>query len=159
MQAIINRQLKSPLGDLKLSFKDSLLVGIAFTDPLFIEENQKTPYIQKAIDQLIRYFSGNLKTLTIPYQLSGTPFQNEVWNKLLDIPYGKTISYGKLSTELGDVKKVRAVTNAIARNPLPIIIPCHRVIGKNGNLAGYLGGLLKKEYLLRLEDESQLRLF
>jgi methylated-DNA-[protein]-cysteine S-methyltransferase len=159
MQEVINHRLKSPLGDLKLSFTASLLIGVTFADSPSIEDNRKTTYTQTAIDQLFKYLSGNLKTLSIPYQLNGTPFQKEVWNKLLAIPYGKTISYGKLASELGDVKKVRAVANAIARNPLPIIIPCHRVIGKNGDLTGYLGGIDRKGYLLRLENESQLSLF
>jgi len=101
--------------------------------------------------QFREYFEGNRRTFELPLAPEGTPFQLRVWNALLDIPYGETISYGQLAERIGDRSASRAVGLANGSNPLPIVIPCHRVIGSNGTLTGYGGGLPIKERLLALE--------
>ncbi|NEU31418.1 methylated-DNA--[protein]-cysteine S-methyltransferase [bacterium LRH843] len=101
--------------------------------------------------QLEDYFSGKRHTFDIPLDLSGTVFQKKVWHSLMSIEYGKTRSYKEVAEEIGAPKAVRAIGGANHNNPIPIIIPCHRVIGSNGNMVGYGGGLDKKEILLSLE--------
>lgn len=132
---------------------------MAFTDNSPTNTSGKTAFIADVEQQLQRYFLGKLKDFNITFSSEGTPFQEEVWQKLLEIPYGRTISYAKLAAGLGDVKKIRAVANAVGKNPIPIIIPCHRVVGKNGALTGYLGGLKRKKQLIELEGYKQLQLF
>jgi methylated-DNA-[protein]-cysteine S-methyltransferase len=117
------------------------------------------PYLFNIFNQLDEYFKHKRKKFDIPLDFDGTPFQMKVWNELLKIPYGKTTSYGKLSQKLGDPKLIRAVGRANGANPIPIIIPCHRVINSNGNLGGYTGGLKMKEILLELEGALSLELF
>lgn len=104
--------------------------------------------------QLKEYFEKKRKVFDLPLDLIGTDFQKKVWEALLDIPFGKTKSYGDLARQLGDLKAVRAVGGALNKNPVPIIVPCHRVIGSSGDLTGFAGGLGTKHYLLRLEDPN-----
>lgn len=103
------------------------------------------------IDQLTRYFNGKLAKFTLPVDLIGTPFQIRVWKELSKIPYGTTISYKQLAKRLGTSKGFQAIGRANASNPLPIVIPCHRVIGTDGSLVGYSSGIKTKEFLLKLE--------
>jgi methylated-DNA-[protein]-cysteine S-methyltransferase len=117
------------------------------------------PYLFNIFTQLRDYFSGNLKKFDVPLDLNGSDFQMKVWNELKKIPYGKTKSYKTISEKLGDVKSIRAVGKANGQNPIPIIIPCHRVIGSNGRLTGYAGGLDVKEKLLEIEGSLSLKLF
>jgi methylated-DNA-[protein]-cysteine S-methyltransferase len=105
-----------------------------------------------AIDQLRAYFAGTLRRFELPLAAEGTPFQKEVWRALLDIPYGETISYGELAERLGKPGAARAVGLANGRNPLPIVVPCHRVIGSDGSLTGYGGGIDIKRALLEHEQ-------
>ena len=102
--------------------------------------------------QLDEYFSGTRKRFQAALQLAGTPFQVKVWQALLEIPYGKTESYGELAVRIGHPKALRAVGGALNRNPIAIIVPCHRVIGADGKLTGFAGGLDTKKYLLELEQ-------
>lgn len=102
--------------------------------------------------QLDQYFKGRLKSFDLELKTGGTPFQQQVWQALAKIPYGSTISYGDLAVQIGNPKAVRAVGLANGKNPIPIIIPCHRVIGKNGSLTGFGGGLDVKRFLLELEQ-------
>jgi methylated-DNA-[protein]-cysteine S-methyltransferase len=106
------------------------------------------PFLKR---QLEAYFSGNLRDFNIPMQIEGTDFQRRVWKELLKIPYGQAISYLELARRLGDEKCIRAAARANGANPISILIPCHRVIGSDGSLVGYGGGLDMKEFLLRLE--------
>ncbi|MEW8959375.1 MAG: methylated-DNA--[protein]-cysteine S-methyltransferase [Moorella sp. (in: firmicutes)] len=106
---------------------------------------------REIINQLDEYFSGSRFSFTIPMELYGTPFQLTVWSALREIPYGTTLSYGDIAEKIGRPKAARAVGQAVGRNPLSIIIPCHRVIGKNGQLIGFGGGLKIKEWLLNFE--------
>ena len=109
--------------------------------------------------QLKEYFSGERKHFDLPLEIDGTEFQKRVWNELLKIPYGRTISYKELAVKLGDEKVIRASASANGVNPLPIVIPCHRVIGSDGSLIGYGGGLEVKEKLLVLEGSREKDLF
>jgi methylated-DNA-[protein]-cysteine S-methyltransferase len=117
------------------------------------------PYLFGVFNQLKEYFAGTRKEFEIPLDVEGTEFQKKVWQELQKIPYGKTISYKTLSEKLGDVKSIRAVGKANGQNPIAIVIPCHRVIGADGSLIGYAGGLALKEKLLHLEGALNPELF
>ncbi|WP_026725582.1 methylated-DNA--[protein]-cysteine S-methyltransferase [Flavobacterium sasangense] len=118
-----------------------------------VEISTKIPKeLKEAVLQLQDYFDGKRTTFTFPLNPSGTDFQKKVWNELLHIPFGKTCSYLELSKKLGDVKAIRAVASANGKNPLWIVVPCHRVIGTDGSLTGYAGGLWRKKWLLEHEN-------
>jgi len=117
------------------------------------------PKVKNIFTQLKEYFNRQRKEFNLPLDIIGTDFQKRVWKELLKIPYGKTISYNELAIRLGDKKSVRAAGAANGANPLPIVIPCHRVIGSDGNLVGYGGGLEVKNKLLELEGSWSLNLF
>lgn len=114
---------------------------------LIEDQNHLLPYEE----ELVEYFEGKRKHFTFPFDIEGTTFQMDVWNALLEIPYGQTKCYSDIANRIGNPKAVRAVGTAIGKNPLSIIIPCHRVLGKNGTLTGYSGGLDVKELLLQHE--------
>ncbi|HPF88008.1 MAG TPA: methylated-DNA--[protein]-cysteine S-methyltransferase [Candidatus Limiplasma sp.] len=114
---------------------------------------QSTPLLRKAQAELAEYFSGKRKVFTVPLAPRGTVFQQSVWQVLRSIPYGETLSYGEVAKRIGNPKASRAVGMANNKNPLPILIPCHRVIGASGKLVGYGGGLGIKEALLTLEQQ------
>jgi methylated-DNA-[protein]-cysteine S-methyltransferase len=108
--------------------------------------------LQEVVSQIQDYFEGNRDDFNFKLNPKGTDFQQKVWQELLNIPYGKTMSYQELSIKLGDVKAIRAVANANGKNPLWIVVPCHRVIGSDGSLTGYAGGLWRKKWLLDHEN-------
>ena len=112
---------------------------------------QETVIFNQLKKELDGYFNGTLKEFQVPIQLVGTHFQKRVWKALLAIPYGETVTYSEQSIKLGDLKAIRAVAKANGSNPISIIIPCHRVIGKNGSLTGYRGGISNKQFLLNHE--------
>ena len=152
--------LQTPLGNLLIEGDENGLTSLSImSDEIKITHtSQKT--LEDAIIQLQEYFEGKRKQFTIRLNPQGTNFQKKVWQKLLEIPFGTTISYQQLSNQLGDSKAIRAVANANSKNPLWIIIPCHRVIGSDGSLTGYAGGLWRKKWLLEHENPSlQQRLF
>lgn len=126
------------------------LINIQFTQPQKALL-QTTELLSMATIQLDEYFQGKRTTFSLPFKLIGTPFQLAVWKELQNIPYGKTTSYKEIAQKINKPKAYRAVGMANNKNPLPIIIPCHRVIGSNGKLIGYAGGLKLKNYLLELE--------
>ena len=150
---------QSPVGPLLLAADDRGLCFVSFSGSRRAVHAERTwkrdqaPF-KETIRQLQAYFRGELKEFNLPLALEGTPFQRRVWKNLLAIPYGKTISYGQLADRIGRPKAVRAVGLANGQNPIPIIIPCHRVIGSNGKLTGYGGGLPIKEKLLALESRQ-----
>jgi methylated-DNA-[protein]-cysteine S-methyltransferase len=117
-------------------------------------EKKETPLIKKAARQFGEYFKGKRKSFNLPLTMQGTDFQMKVWNALKKIPYGKTISYGELAAMIGNPKACRAVGMANHNNPIAIIVPCHRVIGHDGSLTGYGGGLELKQQLLELEKSA-----
>lgn len=119
-------------------------------------------HTEEGVTQLREYFEGSRKTFTLPLQVQGTVFQTEVWNYLLKLPFGQTATYGAIAKALNNPLSIRAVGNANSKNPLAIIVPCHRIIGANGTLIGYAGGLWRKEFLLKHEgaiDATQGSLF
>ena len=145
--------IQTPLGVAKIVGDDD---GIAIIS--ILEEGQITTAIpsvlQDAVLQLQDYFQGNRNDFNFKLNPQGTDFQQKVWQELLSIPFGKTLSYLDLSKKLGDVKAIRAVASANGKNPLWIVVPCHRVIGTDGSLTGYAGGLWRKKWLLEHENPS-----
>ncbi|HKM13667.1 MAG TPA: methylated-DNA--[protein]-cysteine S-methyltransferase, partial [Candidatus Methanomethylophilaceae archaeon] len=118
-----------------------------------IAEDKETEIIAEAISQVNEYFSGKRKKFELPLTCKGTEFQELVWSALSEIPYGETVTYGELAAKLGNPKSSRAVGTACAKNPLPIIVPCHRVVQSSGGIGSYAGGKKLKEDLLNLEVE------
>jgi len=150
--------LESPVGILRIMGDIQVIKHITFCDQAGREDPSEV--LHDCRQQLIEYFNKKRQRFTIPIQPSGTAFQMEVWDLVCHIPYGHTLSYSEIARELGSTKKVRAVGMANGKNPIPIIIPCHRVIGTNGALTGYAGGIERKRWLLDLEKEFiQLSLF
>ncbi len=156
-------QIDSPVGALLLVADDAGLRRIGFAnggkpappDPQWIEDVEP---LRETICQLRAYFAKELESFNLALAPKGTQFQLGVWNRLSEIPYGETISYGELARRVGNPNASRAVGLANGSNPIPIVIPCHRVIGANGKLTGYGGGLPIKEKLLALERRQQLLL-
>jgi methylated-DNA-[protein]-cysteine S-methyltransferase len=155
-------QIESPLGPLLLVADDAGLRRVEFVNGRRLAHpgpdwQQDPGRLEEPARQLRAYFAGELEAFDLPLAPEGTSFQGAVWRKLCEIPYGETVSYGELARRLGNPKASRAVGLANGANPIPIVIPCHRVIGSNGKLTGYGGGLPIKEKLLALE-RRQLRL-
>lgn len=150
----------SPIGELLIESVDGKIVTVNFLKDSKREESY-TSVIEQCIFELDEYFYKGRKFFNVDLDPPGTDFQKKVWNELLTIPYGKTISYEALALKLGNIKSIRAVGLANGQNPIAIIIPCHRVIGKNGALVGYGGGIENKEWLLNHEGAilKQLTLF
>lgn len=150
----------SPVGPIAIYSDDDAITQIKFNKKVEIEQTDKV--IEQCKVELTEYFEDNRKTFNVKIKPVGTEFQLRVWNKLMDIPYGKTISYSDLAIRLGDIKVIRAAGTANGKNKIPIIIPCHRVIGKDGSLVGFAGGLEIKEQLLRNEgiiSGEQIKIF
>lgn len=147
--------ISSPLGNIFISVQDDSISALRFTTEE-VSEEPLDGLLLEAKQQLNDYFSGKRKTFNLPVLLSGTPFQCQVWDAVNKIPFGQTTSYLKLSQALGNPAAIRAVGAAIGANPILIIIPCHRIIGTNGQLTGYAGGLDRKERLLELEGRAPM---
>lgn len=143
----------SPIGLLTLTASEDALVSLAFGGGGG-SGGAPTPLLRRAVRELEEYFAGGRRTFTIPLSPAGTVFQKKVWSALLEIPYGKTATYGEIAAKLGKPGGAVAVGQANSRNPILILIPCHRVIGANGTLVGYAGGLRVKEALLEIEGVS-----
>lgn len=164
MKHLVQHIVPSPLGSIRLAASPSGLVGAWFTcDALGPPAAQVAqwhidpdhPVLLNAAGQLASYFRGELQAFDLPLDLkTGTPFQVAAWSELMGIAWGETISYGELARRLGKPAAARAAGTAIGRNPLSIIVPCHRVIGANGALTGYAGGLPRKAALLQLEQRG-----
>jgi methylated-DNA-[protein]-cysteine S-methyltransferase len=156
------KTISSPVGKLRLMASDKGLCAVLFhggrdkqKDFLgALEQDDNHPILKKAEKQLAEYFAGKRKDFDLPLDPHGTIFQMKAWRELRKIPYGKTISYGEQAKRVGDAKKARAVGMANGRNPICIIVPCHRVIGASGALTGFGGGLKTKQYLLDLESKA-----
>lgn len=143
----------SPVGWLELSATAKGLSKIIFknSEPEEMSENDSYPVIAETIKQLNGYFAGNLTQFDIPLDLQGSDFEVQVWKQLLTIPFGHTVTYGEISKILNNPKAIRAVGTTIGRNPLVIVVPCHRVIGANDRMVGFGGGIWRKEWLLKHE--------
>jgi methylated-DNA-[protein]-cysteine S-methyltransferase len=144
----------SPVGVLRITGTEDFISEVTFFDKVQNTEGRKRnlpPLMIQCIEQLIQYFHGELRRFELPIVQTGTPFQQEVWSALMAIPFGRTISYIQLARRIGDPKAIRAVGTANGRNNVAIIVPCHRVIGSNSDLVGYMGGLWRKKWLLEHE--------
>ena len=144
---------ESPVGRLTIFLKDRIIRRITFGQETAEGGfNDDQVLGMRIFEELDAYFAGGLKEFTLDLSAEGTDFQERVWAKLLEIPYGKTLSYSEVAEAIGRPKAVRAVGTACRSNPIPILIPCHRVVGKNGRLTGYAGGIENKKKLLELEN-------
>lgn len=155
---MISTTMKSPVGRLTLHSNGAALTGVEFEDPKYplpAAPAGDDAVLMTARAQLERYFEGDLTEFDLPLAPQGTPFQRRVWEALLKIPYGETWSYGGLAAEIEQPKASRAVGLANGKNPISIIIPCHRVIGADGGLTGYGGGMARKRWLLDLERPEE----
>ena len=150
------------LGELTLVASDGALAGVYFphhwVKPMPLGERvDSDPVLSEAARQLDEYLAGDRTTFDLPTTLNGDDFQQRVWNRLRDIPFGTTTTYGEIAAEVGG--HAQLVGKVVGQNPLSIVIPCHRVVGKNGSLTGYAGGLERKQLLLDLEEPAEVRLF
>jgi methylated-DNA-[protein]-cysteine S-methyltransferase len=156
--------MNSPVGELLLTSADDAITGLYMdvrkhgprVKPDWLR--RETALLCETMRQLLEYFDGSRREFQIPLKMTGSEFQKTVWNELSRIPYGSTISYGELARRIGNPSASRAVGLANGRNPISIIVPCHRVIGANGSLTGYGGGLERKQVLLALEAQHTFRL-
>lgn len=144
-------EMNTPVGRVRITGGDKGLIELSFVRKKSTPKGALHPVVKTAKRQLEEYFKGKRKSFKIPLDLRGTPFQKKVWKTLLRIPYGKTKSYGEIARAVGNPGAARAVGSANGRNPVAIIVPCHRVIRSGGGLGGYSAGLSKKRVLLDLE--------
>ncbi|MDI1353206.1 MAG: methylated-DNA--[protein]-cysteine S-methyltransferase [bacterium] len=152
------KKMQSPVGELTLVGSKTGLAAILWEDDdpqrvkiTSLEHGDNYPLLVETEKQLAAYFAGELRYFSLPYDVQGTCFQKQVWQALMTIPYGETRSYKQIAIDISKPTAIRAVGGAIGRNPLSIVVPCHRVIGANGQLTGFAGGLAAKTYLLALE--------
>jgi methylated-DNA-[protein]-cysteine S-methyltransferase len=162
MMNLVHQKLKSPVGELTLVARDEKLIAVLWEDDrpgrVKLEKTKlsfDSPVLNQAAQQLQEYFLGERQVFDLPMAGEGTEFQQKVWRALTKIPYGVTASYGELAKKIGSPLAVRAVGAANGRNPLSIVVPCHRVIGANGKLTGFAGGLAAKSFLLSLETNTK----
>jgi methylated-DNA-[protein]-cysteine S-methyltransferase len=150
---------QSPIGIVEIESSEESILSIMFVDrESLVEHQQEIPSVLRdCYEQLDQYFKGERKDFTFPYSFKGTPFQQTVWNELVNIPYARTAAYRDIANTLQKEKAVRAVGSANGKNRLSIVIPCHRIIGSNGKLTGYAGGLWRKEWLLNHEQKFNKR--
>ena len=145
--------IETPLGITAIKGDEDGIIAVSVLNDDTIKPTDQIPNgLKDAVEQLQEYFAGTRQAFQLRLNLTGTGFQHRVWQELLNIPYGKTISYLELSRRLGDVKAIRAVAAANGQNPFWIVVPCHRVIGSDGSLTGYAGGLWRKKWLLEHES-------
>lgn len=152
-------EIDSPVGVLKLVANDISLIAVLWENETpnrvrlaELVENKQHPILLETKKQLSEYFEGQRKIFDLPLDFEGTEFQQKVWQALLTIPFGETRSYKDIAEQIGNVKAVRAVGAANGKNPISIIAPCHRVVGANGKLVGFAGGLENKDILLKIEN-------
>lgn len=146
---------ESPIGTLVIQNTANAVQRIHFTDQTAAIKTSTNPLTLLTIQQLQSYFEGNLQTFDLPVQPEGTTFQQKVWGELETIPFGITSSYQNIATTLGDTSLSRAVGSAIGKNPLAIVVPCHRILGTDGSLTGYAWGLQRKQWLVDFEAKQR----
>lgn len=152
------KKMPSPVGELKLVANDTALIAVLWENdrPNRVKLGEMTlkpnhPVLRKAEKQLAEYFAGKRKTFDLTVEFVGTPFQKKVWKALTSIPFGKTLTYAEIARKIGKPTAARAVGAAVGRNPSSIVTPCHRVVGSDGSLTGFAGGMPAKARLLKLE--------
>lgn len=146
---------ETPVGRLCIAEAEGCITGVTWGEPPADAVWEETPLLQSCKEELRSFFRGEKKTFDLPLYCKGTAFQQQVWAALREIPYGETRTYGEIAAAIGRPKAARAVGMANHRNPIAILIPCHRVIGAKGKLTGYAGGIEKKEWLLQLEQQHK----
>ena len=156
MQKNYRTYYASPLGNIRITCNETCITELHFMhkDELPAVDASSAgapPVLQQCLDELIEYFNGRRKKFEVPVYQDGTGFQQRVWNELLNIPFGKTISYLTLAKRLGDPKAIRAAASTNGKNNIAIIVPCHRVIGSNNDMVGYASGIWRKKWLLEME--------
>ena len=162
MESTFISYLQTPIGELEIIADENSVLSVTFNDVKSEKTNVNENEISiKCKQQLQEYFNESRKIFELTLNFNGTDFQNKVWTELQNISIGKTISYLQLAKNLGDAKCIRAAASANGKNPFAIVIPCHRVIGKDGSLTGYAGGLWRKQWLLEHENniKKQVSLF
>lgn len=148
--------MQSPIGVIEIVGNSEGVSSILFKDDVSLAISETIPReLNDVVTQLQEYFEGKRSTFNMKISPKGTDFQKRVWNELLNIPFGKTLNYQQIANKLGDPKVIRAAASANGKNPISIIIPCHRVIGSDGSLTGYAGGLHRKKWLLEHENPWQ----
>ena len=155
MNSVDIAHVPSPLGTIEITGSGGVIFSALFREEQDNAKSKIPASLKMCAQQLEEYFSGKRKQFDIPLQPNGSAFQRHVWDELLKIPFGKTISYIQLARQLGDEKSIRAAASANGKNPIGILIPCHRVIGANSELVGYAGGLWRKQWLLDHENGQQ----
>lgn len=157
MEALHHAWLNSPLGTLQLQSNGNAITGLSFTDAGFRPDvHSRRPadlILQEGLRELKAFFEGRLQRFEVPHEQEGTAFRQRVWAELCTISFGSTCSYRDLARRLGDELVIRAAASANGKNNIAIIVPCHRVIGSNGSLTGYAGGLWRKQWLLEHEQK------
>ena len=141
----------TPVGPMALECQGEYLTALYLPHHHMAPSGMETPLLERGRVELAEYFQGKRREFDLPLAPKGTPFQQKVWSELAKVPYGTVVTYGELAARVGSPKACRAVGQANHNNPLPIFLPCHRVVGANGSLTGYAGGLELKQWLLRLE--------
>ncbi|MDF2179661.1 methylated-DNA--[protein]-cysteine S-methyltransferase [Aliiglaciecola sp. CAU 1673] len=153
--SILGQYLDTPIGLLAIREQDDAICAIEFVETMD-SEPVNTPLLLEAKKQLQDYFNGSRKAFNLPLKAKGTLFQQQVWEQLQSVCYGQTASYADIANKVANPKAVRAVGAANGKNPIAIVVPCHRIIGSNGRLTGYAGGLERKAFLLDLERGLRL---
>lgn len=146
---------KSPIGTVEIEGTQDSILNLNFVDQAHSDDDDLPSCIKECAKQIDEYFQGNRKTFSLNLIMQGTDFQKSVWRQLMKIPYGTTASYGEVAVAIGNPTACRAVGSANGKNPISIIVPCHRVIGSDGTLTGYGGGLWRKEWLLKHEKDNR----
>ncbi len=161
-QQLVYKEMPSPLGTIRLFATDTGLAAALWKSEDYIqtklsaaEKDDQHPILLQTEQQLTEYFAKTRTVFDIPLDFAGTEFQVRVWKALLDIPFGTTKTYGELAKILGDIKAVRAVGGALNKNPIAIVVPCHRIIGATGKMVGFAGGIANKSILLNLESKHK----
>lgn len=144
--------LATPIGGLRVSVADGAVVGVSFGASEAPARGPRDPVLAAALAELTEYFAGSRTQFTVPFRFaSGSAFERAVWERIATIPYGEMVTYGEIARDVGEPGGAQAVGAACGRNPVPVIVPCHRVVGAGGRLVGFGGGLPRKRHLLQLE--------
>ena len=151
--AIFKAFYDSPIGSLEVAGTEEGILSIEFSKRSAVPAGPPAPCLKECLRQLEEYFEGRRRVFTLRLDLRGTPFEKRVWDELLKVPFGRTVAYRDIAEALGNPRATRAVGGANHRNPVSIVVPCHRVIGADGSLTGYGGGLRRKEWLLAHEKK------
>ena len=146
---------QSPIGAVEIVETQDEIVALNFVDKPRSTDVELPATLRKCVRQVDEYFNAERRQFSVKLSLQGTDFQNMVWHQLLNVPYGKTVSYGEIATAIGNPAACRAVGAANGKNPISIIVPCHRIIGSDGTLTGYGGGLWRKQWLLKHEGDNR----